>query len=94
MLHSFYHLTYNKFVYELSEIREAALLCQRVGVVSIFVHDTVSLQSPGTPEESGGQLLQAVLSSEVEQCGKLLVTLICTKTHKEKTGRTIHTTAC
>ncbi len=71
-----FHWTYNKIIDELPEIREAALLCQCVRVVSILVHHTVSLQSPRTLKENGGQLLQAVLSSKVEQSGKLLIALI------------------
>lgn len=67
--------TYNKFIHELSEIGEATLLCQRVWVVSILVHHAVSLQSARALKENGGELLQAILSSKVEQRGKLLITL-------------------
>lgn len=49
--------TYDKFIYELSESREAALLRQRVWVVSKLVHDTAGLQGAGTVKEGGGQLL-------------------------------------
>lgn len=68
--------TYNKFIYELSESREATLVRQRVWVVSILVHDTAGLQGPGTVKEGGGQLLQAILCSKMQQRGKLLGTLI------------------
>lgn len=77
MRKGFYQLTYDIFIDELSQIREAALLCQRVWVVSVLIHHTVSLEGSGTLQEDGGQLLQSVLSSEVEQRGKLLITLIC-----------------
>lgn len=68
--------TYNVFINELSEVEEAALLCQRVWVVSVLVHHAVGLQSSGTLQEDGGQLLQTVLCSEVEQRGKFLFALI------------------
>lgn len=70
------YCSYNKFIHELSQIRKAILLCKSVWVVSIFVHHAVGLQSTRTLEESGAQLFQTILSSKVEQCGKLLITLI------------------
>lgn len=60
----------------MSEVTEAALLSQRVGIVSVLVHHAVGLQSSGAPQEGGGELLQPEFSSKVEQSGKLLVTLI------------------
>ena len=72
----FHPWTYNKFVYEMPEIGEAALFCQRVWIVSIPVHHATGLQSAGTLEESGHQLLQTVLGSKMEQRGELLATLI------------------
>lgn len=70
------HSAYNKFIHQLSEIREAALLGQLVGVVSMFVHHTVGLQGSGTLLEDGGQLLQVILGGKVKESGKLLVPLI------------------
>lgn len=67
---------YNKFIHQPSEVREAALLCQLVWVVSVFVHHTVGLQSSGTLLENGGQLHKAVLCSKVEERGEFLVSLI------------------
>lgn len=68
--------TYNIFIHELSEVGEASLLRQRVGVVSVLVHHAVGLQCSGTLQEDRGQLLQTVLCSEMEQRGKFLITLI------------------
>lgn len=68
--------TYNIFIHELSEVEEATLLCQRVWVVSILVHHAVGLQSSRTLQEDGGQLLQTVPCSEMEQRGKFLFALI------------------
>jgi len=69
-------LTHHKFVHELPEMGEAALLGQRVGVVPGPVHHAVGLQRPGAPQQDRGQLLQAVLGREVEQRGKLLAALV------------------
>jgi len=40
------------------------------------VHDAVGLQSPGTVQQSRGELLQAVPGGEVEERGKNLLPLI------------------
>lgn len=67
---------HNKCIHQLPEIREAALLCQLVGVVSMFVHYAVGLQGSGTLLEDSGQLLQAILCGKVKKSGKLLVPFI------------------
>lgn len=66
---------YYELVHELPEVGEATLLGQCVGVVSVLVHDAVGLQSPGTLQQSRGQLLQAIFGSKVKQRGQLLITL-------------------
>lgn len=68
--------TYNIFIHELPEFREAAFLCQRIGEVSVLVHHAVALQCSGTLQEDRGQLLQTVLCSEMEQRRKFLIALI------------------
>lgn len=74
--------TYNKFVHEISEIRESTFFCQGVWVVAVFIHHTVRLHSSRTLEEGGHHLLQTIPGCKVKQRGKLQVTLICTEINR------------
>lgn len=51
-------------------------LSNGVGVVAMLVGHTVCLESPWAGEQQGGEVLQSVLGSKMQQGGQLLIPLI------------------
>lgn len=47
-----------------------------VGIVAMPVGHTICLESPWTGEQQGGEVLQSVLCSKMQQGGQLFIPLI------------------
>lgn len=67
---------YHILVDELAKVPEAVFLGNGVGVVAMLVGHTVGLESPRAGEQQGGEVLQSILCSKMQQGGQLFIPLI------------------